>query len=107
VFDPLEKTPGYGAFSATTVILPLKSMDVREVDPPVYYLEVAKDLFAPGYYEPVIPTFYRWTGITLRESKIPEKAHPKRLLREGPRRQVIMVDPPAHLLRQPQRWRKD
>jgi hypothetical protein len=76
-------------------------------DPPVSYREVSGK-YRPGYLNRPIGAFYEWKGIVLSKQEVPEKSQDGQPAVVSPDKlsQVIEIDMPAHLKKQPQLWKK-
>lgn len=76
-------------------------------DPPVNYREV-NGQFRPGYLERSIGVFYEWKGVVLDKREVPDKSKDDQpaIVAADKIKQVIEIDMPAHLKKQPKLWKK-
>ena len=105
---PASEVPPGGPFMREPLYDPT-GLTLIEIDPPVWYVPVAKGHFAPGYYARTTwRKFYRWDKVLMTEAEIPDEAVRKgRVLRDDTERYTLGSIPmPAHLANQPQRWKK-
>jgi hypothetical protein len=109
VYVPTDQIPLLFAPFINDRPIPVNRGKVVEVDPPVYYMPLPDGLFGPGYYRKDVgfSTFYRWKGVTLKREQVPGDALPKRLLTEKSAEYTIDIEPPKHILAQPELWKKE
>lgn len=76
--------PGFFDPYRGTVLVPLASVSVKEISPPVYYMKLDDGKFGPGYFFAWSPYFFRWKGVSLSADQLPEGALPTRLVEDAP-----------------------
>jgi hypothetical protein len=79
---------------------------IAEYDPVVSYLKLESSKIGVGYFGLGRKDFYRWKGVVIEPEEIPDEAakEPNRVL--DPKRTIIEVDPPKHILDKPELWKK-
>ncbi|MBY0527382.1 MAG: hypothetical protein K2R98_28560 [Gemmataceae bacterium] len=83
---------------------------VEDYDPVVSYLKLASNKVVPGYYGLGRKDFYRWKGVELERTELPDDdpKQPDRQILDAKtyKGSVIEVEPPKHVVDKPELWKK-
>jgi len=104
-FDP-KQAPYTGDYNRVLNLDPNKiKFNIVEYDPVVTYLKLESGKVAPGYNAPS-KGFYRWKGTVIEMEEIPDEAAKEANRVLDPKRTIIEVDPPKHILDKTELWKK-
>jgi hypothetical protein len=112
----VDDIPGYSNLRRPPILDPdnFFKFTVVSFEPPIKYIALEGNKFAPGHHMESLATFFRWKGVVLEKNELPEAVAKKmadhvveRAPIVGPRASLIWeVTPPKYLLDKPELWKK-